>query len=104
MLVIKNWDKIMGDTFVDGRFLCTNHRETAATIDFWFKDLTDKIPEGGIWVSINRSKVWDSTGNHSGWYYDLDYPNILNRHRISANWFSDIDNVRATFDDALKVQ
>ena len=101
MLVIKNWDKILGDTFVDGRFLCSNHREKATTISFWFKDLENKIPAGGIWVDINRKPKWSVADNQ--WLYTLTYPHCK-LHYVSANWFSDINNAKATFEDALKEQ
>lgn len=101
MLVIKNWNKIMGDTFCDDRFLCSNHNETPTTISFWFKDLEDKIPAGGVWVEINRNGHWNNIDKET--YYNLNYPNIQSSHQISVNWFSDIDNVRATFEEALKV-
>ena len=102
MLVIKNKDKILGDTFVDGRFLCSNHRETTTMISFWFKDLQDKIPAGGVWVEINRNGHWNNIDKET--YYNLSYPNIQASHQISADWFSDVDNARHTFEEALKQQ
>ena len=104
MLVIKNWDKILGDTFCDGRFLCSNHNETPTTISFWFKDLQDKIDIGGVWIDIIREKHWDNSPMHGGWYYHLHYPNIVSKHQVSADWFSDIDNARASFEQALNEQ
>lgn len=96
MLVIKNWKKIIGDSFLDDRFLCTNFEEKPTLLSFWFKDLKEA---GGIWVEINRQKEWSPTDNE--WLYTLIYPNSY-KHYVTADWFSDIDNARYTFQTALE--
>lgn len=100
MLVIKNKDKILGDTFLNGRFLCSNFQDTNDFLSFWFKDLTDKIPTGGIWIGIDKKGKWSVEDNEM--LYTILYPNSNNKHYISANWFSDIDNARRAFQIALE--
>ena len=99
MLVIKNKNKIIGDTFVDGRFLCSNFEETNTLLSFWFKDLEEA---GGIWVQIRREPQWDDSNKR--FYYKVVYPNQPAEHNITADWFADIDNARHTFEHALKRQ
>lgn len=96
MLVIKNWKKIIGDAFLNDRFICTNFEEKPTLLSFWFKDL---VETGGIWVEINRTPEWSPTDNE--WLYTIVYPNSQ-KHYISADWFSDIDNARTAFKIALE--
>ena len=95
MLVIKNWNKIIGSLYLDGRFLCSNFEEKPTLLSFWFKDLEHG---GGIWIEINRQKEWSPTDNE--WLYTLVYPNSK-QHYITADWFSDIDNAMEAFRMAL---
>ena len=99
MLSIKNIDRITGESFVDGRFLCTNHIESGTSIRFQFLDTETQLGRY-VWVEINRNGHWNNIDKET--YYNLNYPNIQALHQISADWFSDVDNARATFEEALK--
>lgn len=101
MLTIKNWDKMIGESFVNDRFRCSNFEETFSNLSFWFKDLDDKIPAGGVWVTIYREGEYDPEKGHL--MYNVAYP-MCSPHRVGADWFSDIDNARWTFETALKDQ
>jgi hypothetical protein len=101
MLTIKNWDKLLGDRFVYDRFMFSNFEETGTKLRFWFKDLQDKIPAGGVWVEIERKSVYAKDRGYG--MFRVIYPNC-NEHKIGADWFSDIDNARWTFETALKTQ
>ena len=101
MLTIKNWHKLLGEGFVNDRFLFTNFEETPTHLRFWFNDIDDKIPAGGVWVEIEREGKYDKEYGYV--MYRVTYPNCI-PHRIGAKYFSDIDNVRWTFDAALKKQ
>lgn len=96
MLVIKGWNKLLGDTFLDGRFIFSNFEEEPTLLGFWFKDLEQA---GGVWVHIERTARFDNEKNIP--MYTIKYPNCT-LHRIGVDWFSDIDNARWTFETALK--
>ena len=101
MLTIKNWNRLLGETFIDGRFLFSNFEETETKLKFWFKDIFDKSAAGGVWVEIEREGKYDKEYGYK--MYRVTYPNCI-PHRIGAEYFRDIDNVRWTFDAALKRQ
>ena len=101
MLTIKNWDTLIGETFMDGRFLFSNFVETGTKLKFWFKDLDDKIPAGGVWVEIEREGIFDFKKGYK--LYRVTYPRCP-EHKIGAHYFGDIDNVKWTFETALKKQ
>jgi len=101
MLTIKNWDKLLGDTFVDDRFMFSNFVETGTKLRFWFKDLSDKIPAGGVWVEIERQGEFEPEYGYK--MYKVIYPKG-GEHRIGAHWFGDKDNAIWTFETALKAQ
>lgn len=101
MLTIKNIDRITGESFVDGRFLCTNHIESGTSIRFQFLDTETQLGRY-VWIEINRNKTWANDSKNPGWYYKLNYAGMPAEHKISADWFSDFDNARYTFETALK--
>lgn len=101
MLTIKNWNKLIGETFVDGRFLFSNFVETGTKLQFWFKDLNSNNSSYGIWVDIERQGQYEPEYGYK--MYKVIYPKG-GEHRIGANWFGDIDNARWTFETALKAQ
>lgn len=101
MLTINNWSKLIGETFIDGRFLFTNFEETPTHLRFWFNDIDDKISVGGVWVEIERDGIFSPEKGYK--LYRVIYPNCPH-HTISAHWFGDMDNVKFTFDKALSKQ
>lgn len=101
MLTIKNWDKLIGTTFVDGRFLFSNFRETATKLSFWFKDLNGNLPAGGVWIEIERQGEFEPEKGYN--MFRVTYPKCTS-HRIGAHWFGDTDNAIWTFETALKDQ
>lgn len=98
MLKIENHDKIMGETFC-GRFELTNFFENKEFLEFWFRDLNDMNMHNGEWVKISREKKWDAADQK--WYYKIDRRDHK-MHYVSLDWFADIDNARATFEEVLK--
>lgn len=98
-LKIVNSDRMIGETFCDGRFVCTNVSFSITQWRFQFLD-TEHSRGRYVWVEIDRNSHWDNRDQK--WYYMLNYPKIPQRHQVSADWFGDIDNARATFETALK--
>lgn len=90
---------MIGETFCDNRFICTNVSFSLSEWIFQFLDNENKIKRY-LSVEINRMGHWNSIDKKT--YYNLKYPNIPASHQISADWFADIDNARLTFEEALK--
>ena len=101
MLTIKNWGKLIGESFLDDRFRCTNFLETETHLRFWFRDLEDKLHDGGVWVEIEREGKYDSEAGHN--LHTVTYPHC-HTHKIGVHWFGDMDNAKWTFEEALKKQ
>jgi len=94
MLVIKNPNDITGMNFVDGRFTLRNVETYYDKYRFAFK-------ETGRWVYVDvyRQPRWDIEDSRN--MYMVDNGKFSN-HWISANYFSQIKNVKWTFNQALK--
>ena len=98
-LKIINADRMVSETFCDGRFICTNIHFSTTQWRFQFLDTKTQLGRY-VWVEINRNGHWNDIDKKT--YYNLKYPNIPASHQISADWFADIDNARLTFEEALK--
>lgn len=101
MLTIKNWNKLLGESFIDDKFLFTDFEETPTHLRFWFKDCISNKPGIGVWVEIEREGEYDDEEGIV--MYGIQYPNC-GPHKIGVDWFADIDNARWTFEQALKEQ
>lgn len=98
MLTIKNWDKIIGVTFLNGEYICDSYNETPTDLIFSF---ITKYRKQNIWVKIEREGEYDSEDGKI--MYIVTYPNC-STHKIGAEWFGDMDNVKWTFEQALNSQ
>ena len=98
-LTIVNWNKIMGCTFCDERYLASNFVDNEQYLEFWFKDLDDKHMHKGHWIRIQRDAKWDV--QEQKWMYQIHRPDYK-LHFVSSDWFADIDNARSSFEDVLK--
>jgi hypothetical protein len=94
MLVIKNPDDIKGMNFVDGRFKLRH-------VEIYYDKYRFAFKETGRWVYIDvyRQPRWDIEDSRN--MYRVDNGKFSN-HWISANYFSQIKNVKWTFNQALK--
>ena len=59
MLTIYNIHKLIGEGFIDDRFLFSNFEETPTHLRFWFNDIDDIVSAGGVWVEIEREGRYD---------------------------------------------
>lgn len=101
MLTIKNWSRLIGESFRDGRFLFTNFEETPTRLRFWFKDCISNKQGIGVWIEIEREGIFDFEKGYK--LYRVTYPQCP-QHKIGAHYFGNIDNVKWTFETALKKQ
>ena len=101
MLTIKGIHKLLGEGFIDYRFLFTNFEETPTHLRFWFKDVFTNKSGIGVWVEIEREGEFDVEEDEV--LYRVSYPHC-GPHLIGVEWFCNIDNAKWTFEQALKEQ
>ena len=93
-LVIRNEDKVGGWVF-HNRFILKKIVESDTNYRWGFIDEGSKLMRI-IWIELNRNGVWDDVDKK--WLYRLNYPNIpASEHRVSAEWWGDLENVKRTF-------
>jgi hypothetical protein len=94
MLHIKNPKDILGMNFADGRF-------TLRDVENYYDKYRFKFKETGRWVYVDvyREPEWDSEESRN--MYKVDNGTGM-KHRISADYFSQIKNVKWTFNQSLK--
>jgi len=96
MLVIKNGSKMIGETFINGRFVCNSFKTTAKEYKFFFSDYENRTMHGGIWITIKREGYQDDDRV----LHDVIYPNGPG-HSVTKDWFN-FDNAKWTFEKALE--
>jgi len=94
MLKIKNPTDILGMNFVDHRYTLINVEIFDDRYRFAFKEISR-----WVYVDIFREPKWDAAEDRN--MYRVDNGKFSN-HWISANYFSQIKNVKITFTHALK--
>ena len=96
MLTIKNPKKIIGMKVVGGKYTLKEAEEHDNSYCFSFQDKDTNW----VIIHIHREPEWDSEESRN--MYKVDNGTGMG-HRISAKWFSNINNVEFTFKQALKV-
>ena len=98
MLKIVNPDKMTGQRFVSGRFVCLRTQGSITHWRFQFEDL--KAPSKTfVWIEVDKVGRWDN--QEQKWMHILNYPNCP-LHKISLEFFGNFKNAIATFEMALK--
>jgi hypothetical protein len=98
MLKIVNPNKMVGERFLIGRFVCLRVVDEITHWRFQFEDL--KAPSKTfVWVDIDKVGRWDNYEKKN--FYSLNYPNS-STHKVSLDYFSDFTNACETFTMALK--
>jgi hypothetical protein len=94
MLYIKNPDDIKVMNFIDGRF-------TLRSVETYYDKYRFAFKETGRWVYVDvyRQPRWDIEDSRNMYMVDNGK---FSYHWISANYFSQIKNVKWTFNQALK--
>jgi hypothetical protein len=96
-LDIQNPNKLIGSSYYNMRFVCTDAMETDTNYRFQFRD-THASSARFVWIEISRRGERDN----GKWIYKLNYLNA-NNHYITANWLSDYyTNVYKLMGDCLK--
>lgn len=99
ILHIQNYNRLDGTEYWNGRYVCTWSVETEQQYRFQFRDT--QSPSGRyLWIEINRIGRWDT--EEGRWMYSLNYQNVGGGHFVSADYFSDMDNVIWTMGECLK--
>ena len=93
-LVIDNYERMVGQTFWNGRFQCSNVHETEVNYRFQFID-TESPSVRVIWIEVGKFAKWDDEDQK--WYYRIQD----NRHFVSADYFT-FDNAVKAFGERLK--
>ena len=93
-LVIDNYERMVGQTFWNGRFQCSTAHETEVNYRFQFTD-TESPSVRVIWIEVGKFAKWDVEDQK--WYYRIQD----NRHFVSADWFYFINAVKS-FGERLK--
>jgi len=93
-LVIDNYERMVGQTFWNGRFQCSNVHETEVNYRFQFID-TESPSVRVIWIEVGKFAKWDVEDQK--WYYRIQD----NRHFVSADYFT-FDNAVKAFGERLK--
>jgi hypothetical protein len=98
MLKIVNPNKMVGERFLIGRFVCLRVVDEITHWRFQFEDL--KAPSKTfVWVDIDKVGRWDNYEKKN--FYSLNYPNS-STHKVSLDYFGDFTNACETFTMALK--
>lgn len=98
MLKITNPDKMVGQRFLNGRFVCLRTQDSITQWRFQFEDLqapTKRL----VWIEVNKVGKWDDEEGKI--MYILNYPNCP-LHRLSFDYFNDFKNATDVFEMALK--
>lgn len=98
-LKIQNPNRVEGNGYWNGRFVCTWSVETDTNYRFQFRD-TESPSTRFLWIEVSRFGSWDDLEGR--WMYSLDYQNSGAGHFVSADYFSDMNNVNWTFGECLK--
>ena len=98
MLKIVNPDKMTGQRFVSGRFVCLRVVDEITHWRFQFEDLQSPMKRF-VWVEVDKVGRWD--GEEQKWMHELNYPNCPT-HRVSLDYFGQFKNAIYTFEMALK--
>jgi hypothetical protein len=93
-LVIENYERMVGHTFWNGRFVCSQAHVTEVNYRFQFKD-TQAPSLRVIWIEVSKFGKWDMADQK--YYYGIQNRNSY----ISAEWFT-IDNAIKTFGKELE--
>lgn len=93
-LVIENYERMVGETFWQGRFQCSQAYESEVNYRFQFTD-TESPSVRVIWIEVGKFAKWDVQDKK--WYYRIQD----NRQFVSADWFT-FDNAIKTFGEKLK--
>jgi len=93
-LVIDNYERMVGQTFWNGRFQCSNVHETEVNYRFQLID-TESPSVRVIWIEVGKFAKWDVEDQK--WYYRIQD----NRHFVSADYFT-FDNAIKSFGERLK--
>ena len=94
MLKIKNPDDIKGMNFVDGRFVLRRVEIHDDRYRFEFKETSR-----WVYIDLFRKPIWNSEENRN--MYEIDNGTGA-QHKVSADWFGQIKNMKWTFNQALK--
>lgn len=99
MLKIVNPDKMTGQRFVAGRFVCLRTQDSITHWRFQFEDLKKQPTKAFVWIEVDKVGRWDS--GEQKWMYTLNYPNCT-LHKVSLDYFGQFKNAIETFEMALK--
>ena len=94
MLKIKNPNDIKGMNFLDGRFTLREVDEESHRYRFGFKETSR-----WVYIDLFRKPIWNSEENRN--MYEIDNGTGA-QHKVSADWFGQIKNMKWTFNQALK--
>lgn len=93
-LVIKNTDKVVGLMLCGGMYKMTGVRESDTHYEF---EVTEILPSfSKTLFRLDRFGEWDA--GDKKWYYRFEHRASF----VSADYFSDMKNVKKTFDGFLK--
>lgn len=98
MLKIINPDKMTGQQFVAGRFVCLTTQDSITHWRFQFEDLKASS-KTFVWIEVDKVGRWDN--QEQKWMYELNYPNCP-IHRVSLDYFGEFKNAIYTFEMGLK--
>jgi hypothetical protein len=93
-LVIENYQRMVGQTFWNGRFQCSQAYESEVNYRFQFTD-NESPSVRVIWIEVGKFAKWDMADQK--WYYRIQD----NRHFVSADYFT-FDNAIKAFGERLK--
>ena len=93
-LVIENYERMVGQTFWQGRFKCSQAYESEVSYRFQFRD-TESPSVRVIWIEVGKFAQWDVEDQK--WYYRIQD----NQHYVSADWFT-FGNAIKAFGERLK--
>ena len=95
MLTIKNPNDITGLQFIDGRFTLRRVEVHDDRYRFEFKETSR-----WVYIDVYRKPKWDSERMEN--LYQVDNGRFQS-HWVSAKYFSEINNVKFTFTESLKI-
>jgi len=98
MLEIINANKIVGERFAIGRFVCLRALDTITHWRFQFEDLQSPMKRF-VWIEVDKVGRWDNY--EKKWLCALNYPNSPT-HKVSLDYFGNFQNACETFEMALK--
>ena len=98
MLKIVNPNKMVGERFQTGRFVCLRVVDEITHWRFQFEDLKAHS-KTFVWIEVDKVGRWDN--QEQKWMYELNYPNCP-IHRVSLDYFGEFKNAIYTFEMGLK--